>query len=120
MITVVPTSGTFRQAELPWVTGFQWTSERPVSEEISLSGAVIRQSGAKADSMKTASYEGWVPRAHADILRRIDEAVSTVVISDGLNVYVAQMAASVNDTVRNGKKQVTATFRVVRTIFEAP
>ena len=104
------------QADLPWTAGWTISTVRMQAEEVSLSGAMIRQSAAKSITTGTATYSGPVNSTQAANLATIDNAATTVILGDGTNVYEAIMDAKVGANVSGGKRQVAAEFRIVRQI----
>lgn len=114
MITVYKTGN---EARLPWVTTWRVKKTRPTSERQNLSGGMIRQSGTKADSTGTASYEGPVPEADAIKLRTIDEDYASCFLADGLHLYEAEIDCEIGNTVRGGKVQVSMGVKIVRQIL---
>lgn len=104
-------------ATLPWVVGWTVRKTRPTSERQNLSGGMIRQSGTKADSTGTASYEGPVPEADAATLRTIDENYASCFLCDGLHLYEAEIDCEIGNTVRGGKVHVTMGVKIVREIL---
>ena len=116
-ITITTTTGTFIQADLPWMFGFIVSGVRPMSEKTSLKGNVIRQAGTKSRTSAVVPYDAWVNQAQADNVALIDAAGSTCYLSDGKSLFEAQIDSSVGNDIRAGKKHVTIEFRVVREIL---
>jgi hypothetical protein len=115
-ITVSTTTGT-SQADLPPVRGWTIATTRSTAAEMSLAGSVIRQSAAKSITTGQASYSGPVNSTQAALLQTIDNANTTVILADGSGVYEAIMDARVGVAVKGGKRQVDATFVIVRQII---
>lgn len=119
MITITSTNSatTFRTCVLPWVKGFVIKRVRPSAEEMSLAGTMIRQSSGKVISTGTVNYSELVPTAQADILKLIDDADSTCLLSDGEHVYEAEIDAVVYPNEKAGRKRVEASFKIVREVI---
>lgn len=103
-------------ASLPWDPGFIIKLTRPTAERQSLAGTVIRQSGTKNVSTGTASYSGLVASTQAENLRTIDKNYATCFVSDGINVYEAEIDCSISEQIVAGKKAVTMEVKIVREV----
>jgi hypothetical protein len=117
-ITVVATvGGVLLRADLPWSSGWLVSIDRPMAEFQALAGNVVRQGAAKDDSRGVATYSAMVEEAQADLLKRIDDGASSVILSDSVSLYEAQMDAKVRPEVRGGRRSVQAEFRIIRRIL---
>jgi hypothetical protein len=113
---VVSTTTGSSQADLPAIAGWTIQTTRSTAAEVSLAGSVIRQSAQKSITTGTATYSGMVNSTQAGYLQTIDNANTTVILSDGSNVYEAIMDVNVGLAVKAGKRQVDASFVIVRRI----